>query len=121
MDSNQIAARIEEISGQPLEEDQRLEIQIWQRGRVLASIPPHAREEIEGMLEGYVRTDADSLIAQDPADTAAVLSKHAQAHASARLLVRFTSDFELAVNSSKTPDIVKHSLRNFSQMPPESM
>src|ERR1017187_2383751 len=122
VDSNQIISKIEEIGGQSLEEEQKLEIELWQRGRTLAAVPPHAVEEIQVMLEGYVRKDADDLIAEDPANRDAVIARHAQAHASARLLVRFQSDFQNAIKAaSRTPDVVKNGIRYVSQVPPDAL
>ena len=115
MDANQIADQIEQINGQPLEEEQRLEIALWQRGRNLGSIPPHARDELQEMFEGYVRSDTDSLLAEEPANKDVVLAKHAIAHASARFLVRFLGDMNDAINAAnKTPDVVKTGLRRMA-------
>ena len=121
MDTQHLIAKIEELSGQSLSDEQMFEIRLWQRGRTLASVPQHAREEIQSMIEGYVRDDGDACIAQDGADREAVIAKHAMAHASAALLERFNRDYALALEyGSKTPEAVKVGFRN-AQMPPESV
>lgn len=121
VNANDITAKIEELSGQTLDDEQRYEIELWQRGRTLGHCPPHVREEIQTMLEGYVRDYGDACIAQDGADREAVIAKHARANAAADLLSRFEREFEYALQvAAKTPDTVKYGLRQ-SQVPPESL
>ena len=77
MDISQLTANLEEINGRPLEPEEQQELVIWERGKTLLAIPPHAQIEIQQMLEGYVRQDADALLATDPANKDEVLANHA--------------------------------------------
>ena len=113
MDISQLTANLEEINGRPLEPEEQQELVIWERGKTLLAIPPHAQIEIQQMLEGYVRPDADALLATDPANKDEVLAKHAVAHASAKNLVRFSNDFAEAVNAAqRTPEVLKRGIRS---------
>ena len=121
MDAGQIIASLEQLGGQPVDEESRLEIELWQRGRILGSVPPHAREEIRAMLEGYVLADADACVAAEPYSDDA-RAKQAIAHVSSRFLVRFDSEFDAALTAgAKTPEIVKSGVRYVSSVPPDSL
>jgi len=122
MNTNEITAKLEELAGQELDEEQKLEIALWQRGRNLLAIPPHARDEILAMLDEYVLKDADDLLATEPKDKDEVLARHAIAHAASRVVTRFRNDWNTAVDSAqRTPEVVKAGFRKASQMPVDAL
>ena len=114
MDFNQLA--------DSLEPEEKHEIELWQRGKNLLAIPPHAQDEILAMLEGYVRSDADDLLATHPKEEKEVLAKHAVAYASALNLVRFQQDWAQAVTAAhEVPQALRARIRGASEVPPESL
>jgi hypothetical protein len=119
----ELIEQIENINGKPLEEEDKAEIDLWQKGRDLAHLvnTPGWSVVIE-MLQSYVTQNVNSLMNIDPGKKDEVLATHAIMFAAGRIFRLFQEDVTNAITASrKTPEVVKQGIRRSSPIPPESL
>lgn len=119
--AEKLSQQIEAAFEGNITDEQRDEIDLWQKGRALQQITTfYGWEVMKEMLEDYAIDAERKLASIDPASQKEVLSQHAVAFASRRLINIFVEDVRRAVEMSRrTPDVVKQAARRMPA-PPES-
>jgi hypothetical protein len=108
--ADNMVAEIEETLGE-LNEDDRAELDLWEKGRELQSIVnTRGFEIILDTLQSYVDNANDSLIRLAPGDPA-VITAHAAVSAASQLVNYFKEDINAAVEAShKSPNALKRAV-----------
>jgi hypothetical protein len=114
--------RIESSLGRTLTEEERFEVELWDRGRTLAQvIHTEAYTILIATLKSYADRATYDLLKLSPGSDH-VKEAHAAAYALNDLFVKFQEDINQAVtNSMTTPSVLKNAARLASPVPPESM
>lgn len=117
---DQVTAQIENAIQGNLTEEQHDEIELWIKGRSLATtVATPGWEVVLDMLQAYVADSIQRLMAIDPADTNSVLAEQSVAFAANKIVRRLVEDVQNAVEASRrTPEIAKKAV---SPIPPESI
>lgn len=120
--SDQIIERLENLSNQSLNQFEKDEIEVWNKGRALGFIVnSFGWDVVREMLQSYVTKEIDRLISTDPANRDEVLANHAVAFSASRIYSVFMEDVQRCVEAaSRTPESVKAGLRT-SPVPPDSL
>lgn len=107
-------ARVEAMRGAALTDDERLEIDLWIKGRALRQITDTEGWEIAmSTLKTYPENAAYTLMRRDPKHKEDVLADHAVAFAASRIYNDFVNTVKLAIDASqKTPNCVRTALKN---------
>jgi hypothetical protein len=113
MKSDLMFDRLEKMRGIPLADEEKHEIDMWNRGRALAQIfPTEGYQEILAILESYASDQLQKLVSTDPVATEDILAYHAMAHAASKIYNNFIQDVNAAVEASRrTPECVKQGLK----------
>jgi hypothetical protein len=113
MQSNILYDRLEQMRGIPLLEEEKHEIDMWNRGRALAQIfPTEGYQEVLAILQSYATDQIEKLVNTDVADKDNILAFHAMAHTAGKIFSNFVQDVAAAVEASRTtPDCVKQGLK----------
>ena|SRR5260221_172336 len=106
--------RLESFRGEPLTQDEKDELILWDKGRSLNQIVSlNGYEVILEMLQSYAEKAIQELLNADPASKEDVLANHSIAFVSHKIFRNFVTDVNNAVEASKkTPEFLKKSLRN---------
>lgn len=114
--------RVQGSLGRQLSEEERYEIDQWDRGRTLAQvINTDAWTILIDTLRSYADHATSDLLRLSPGDEH-VKEAHAVAYALTDLFVKFQEDVNRAVNASMvTPTVLKNAHRMASPVPPESL
>lgn len=114
--------RVQGSLGRQLSEEEKYEIELWDRGRTLAQvINTDAWTITLDTLKSYADNATLDLLKLSPGNEN-VKEAHAVAYALNDLFVKFQEDVNRAVNSSMvTPAVLKNAHRIASPVPPESL
>ena len=113
-------SRIESSFGRELTEEERAEVELWDKGRTLAQvIHTEAYTILIDTLKSYADRATYDLLKLSPGDEH-VKEAHAAAYALNDLAVKFPEDIMRAVNMP-TPALLKNAARMTSPVPPESL
>lgn len=117
---DQVTAQIEKAINGNLTDEQHEEIELWIKGRSLATtVSTPGWEVILEMLQSYVAKSIQKLATIDPAKKDEVAAEHAVYYTANQIVRRFVEDVDYAIQySRKTPDVVKSVA---SPVPPESI
>jgi hypothetical protein len=118
-----IQEQIEKLNGKPLAEEDRAEIELWQKGRDLAhQVNGPGWNVVLEMLQSYVTQNVNTLMNTDPSKTSEVAATHAIMFAAGRIFRIFQEDVAAAIQASrKTPEIVRQGLKNVTPVPADSL
>lgn len=122
MSESLMVERIQGSLGHELSEEDKFEVELWERGRTLAQvINTEAYTILVATLKDYADKAVGALL-KIPPGSEHVPEAHAAAYALSDLYVKFQEDIQNAVNSSMTtPAVVKNMARLMSPVPPESL
>jgi hypothetical protein len=114
--------RVETSLGRTLTDEERFEVELWDRGRTLAQVVhTEAYIILIDTLRSYADRSTHDLLKLSPGSEH-VKEAHAAAYALNDLFVKFQEDINSAVtNSMTTPSVLKNAARMSSPVPPESM
>lgn len=99
--------RLEEYIGRELTQDERNEIEVWQKGKALAPLTGfYGWEVVMEMLRSYAEDAIQRLIVTDPGDTTNIVGFHAAAYAANKIYHNFATDVKNAIDK-KTPEIMR--------------
>lgn len=115
-------SRIEGSIGRSLTDEEKYEVELWDRGRTLAQVVnTEAYTILVDTLKSYADRATYDLLKLSPGSEH-VKEAHAAAYALNELFVKFQEDINHAVvNSTTTPSVLKNSARLASPVPPESL
>lgn len=118
-----LADQLQAMNGRVLAEDEQFEIDVWQKGRLLAqTVNTPGWDVVLEILNGYADKEANTLLRTDPANKEDVLAAHAVAYAASRIFTIFTEDVRTLITSAQhVPAVVKDGLKHSSPVPPESL
>lgn len=116
-----IVEQLERNNGKPLEEEERAEVELWQKGRALShQVNAPGWDVVLEILQNYVTQNINQILNTDPGNKDEVLATHAVAFAASRIYRLFREDVANAIEASKrTPECLKEGLRKVSPVPPE--
>src|SRR6185312_1668737 len=100
---NSAVDRAEQEQGAPLDNEQLDELELWQKGRALAGVPPHAWEVIFEMVDSYADDSMRQLARINPGNVDQVRGQHAVYFGLNQMSIAFRNDVAAAVEASKTP------------------
>lgn len=117
-----MAEGIEMVSGKPLTDEERQEVELWELGRIWGQVyGTQLWDTIVDTLSNYVEDAKNRVAGTDPRDRDEVCAEQAILYASNRLRNIFIEDVTRAIEATKTiPDVVKRGLRAIKPGPPES-
>jgi hypothetical protein len=118
-----MAEGIEMVSGQPLTDEEREQVELWELGRIWGQVyGTPLWDTIVATLTSYVEDAKSRVAGTDPRDPNEVRAEQAILYASNRLRNVFVEDVERAIEASrKPPEVVKRGLRAIRPGPPESV
>lgn len=112
--------RVEASLGRTLTDEERFEVELWDKGRTLAQvIHTEAYTILIDTLKSYADRATYDLLKLSPGSEH-VKEAHAAAYALNDLAVKFPEDVNRAVNTP-TPVFLKNAARMMSPVPPESL
>lgn len=114
---------IEKSNGKLLTDEERAEIELWEKGRALLhQVNGPGWNVVLEMLQSYVTQHVNSLMALDPVQKDEVAATHAVMYAAGRIFRLFQEDVQSAIDAARhTPEVLKQGLRRTSPVPPESL
>lgn len=118
-----ITSKIEALRQSPLTEEERGELDLWDKGRALKELTGfYGWEVLLEMWKDYKQSAVDHLLATDPAQRDEAAVSHAIAWAINRQINIFLEDVGRAIEASKqSPSAMKLALLKASEVPPESL
>lgn len=118
-----ISRLIETTRGAGLNDEERGQIELWQKGKALQQLTSvYGWEVLLEMMQSYPQDAIRQLLIVPPGDNDRVIAAHAVAYALNDFYTKFIEDVNNAIENGKAPDFVKqnvHKLR--SEMPLESL
>lgn len=119
--ADQIISSLEQLNG-PVSEEEKAEIDLHQKGRALAQVVNFYGWEVAlEMIQSYVTGSVSALVNLAPGDPT-VPTAHAAASAMNDFYIKFVQDVQIAIEaSSKTPEVLKRSIKIVSAAPLESL
>ena len=111
-----------EAVGQTLTDQERYDVELWERGKALANIVnSFGWDVILDTLKGYEDSAVERLKRIDPAKRDDVLAEHAVMYAAARIYADFVNSVDEAIQASqKAPPALKKGIKKLGQ-PVESV
>jgi hypothetical protein len=105
--------RLETMRKQPLTDEEKHEVNLWNKGRALSQIiVTEGWEVVLEMLQSYAGDAIEQLMKIVPGDDKEVVFQHAVAYAAGKIYTNFISDANQAVEASRvTPGCVKEGLK----------
>jgi hypothetical protein len=110
--AEQIIAAME-LSGEPISEEEKNEIELYQKGRALGHMVQfEGWEVITQMLRSYAEGATRQLVTKIPPGSPEVVAAHAAAHAANEVVNNFFYDVDRAIEASRTtPAVLKRAHR----------
>jgi hypothetical protein len=114
----EIVERLEIIRGAKLNSGEQSEVEVWEKGRRLATtVSTEGWPVAIELLETYVVKSVEALASTDPKDQDEVLTNHVISYIASRLLQIFKQDVARWIETSRsTPRVIKESFDSESKL-----
>jgi hypothetical protein len=114
----EIIERLEQIRGNKLSGRELSDVEIWEKGRRLATtVSTEGWPVAVELLESYMIKSLEALASTDPKDTDDVVVNHAVTFVASRLVQIFKQDVANWVESSRvTPTVIKETIDSQSKL-----
>ncbi len=102
-----IIERLEEVFNRPLNEEEKFEIVLWQKGKLLSQLTGFPGWQVAiDTLKQYPQQLYEDLMETPPGDKELIAAKHAAAYGSNETYRKFMQDIQAAIDAP-VPEIVK--------------
>lgn len=117
--ADEIISRLENLRGVPVTDEERYEVEQWEKGRVLAPLVMHPGWDTAiGILRGQAERAVVDLLNTTPTDVDAVRAAHAVAYATNSTFQSFLILIDSAIQASKsTPRVIQDGYRSATPVP----
>jgi hypothetical protein len=123
IDLDNLIESTESAQGRPLEGHERGQLELWRKGRDIATLVSHPGwSTVLEMLQDYSKSALKQLLETEPGNNEQVVAAQAVAYAVNKLYINFCADVQAAVAESKAvPEVMARSLRGRTQGPLDSI
>lgn len=117
--ADQVCDRLETLHGRVLSEEERGELDLWNKGRALHQLVNfYGFEVLREMITSYGTSAMEQLLRVPPGDER-VVAVHAAAYGINDMVTKLFQDIDAAIQASATtPAVLKHGLQKISSEAP---